>query len=575
MATSLAIAGVFNTSLGNAYPFKISAITTDSGGNTYVVGSRPLAAGSVAVVNSSTSLEAGSDVFLTKLDPNGKVLFTDTFGGKGNDIGAAITLDSSGNIYIAGNTTSPDFPLSKALQTQIYPGGLPTGFIMKLSNDGTAIFYSTYFGGTLGQSSISALATDAKGNLYVTGSTNASDFPQTSGLPIYKLSAGAVGAAGAIVAEISAAGDKIIYSGVLGGNSPECPVANCSPKLTSGAGIGIDAAGSVYIGGNTNTTDLATTAGVLVMKGLGAFVAKVNGNGAGLAYLTYLGSGLTTNFGPPNLLTGITIDAAGNVYFAGWSIGGFLTTPGSYDPVAADPGSFEKDAQYAVVGKLNTSGSAMVWATYVGGLNSGTQSIAIDGNGNVWATGTTDSPFPDENGWITGPEFLVGLNAMGSALTYSALYPADTVAQSVALDPSGLVHVAGLNGFISTIAPGTAPAMSIFAFQNVFGGDPTPRISPAEVVAIYGPGIGPATAVTAVPVNSVYPATLGGVQVTVNGANMPLLYVSANQINAVLPMELPGRRRRSCPRHQWGNYQSGFSGLDRRVGSPGLSRGIE
>ena len=72
-------------------------------------------------------------------------------------------------------------------------------------------------------------------------------------------------------------------------------------------------------------------------------------------------------------------------------------------------------------------------------------------------------------------------------------------------------------------------------FQNAFGGNGTARVSPAEVVAIYGPGIGPATAVSATPTNGFYPTTLGGVEVSVNGTNIPLLYVSANQINAVIP----------------------------------------
>ena len=83
--------------------------------------------------------------------------------------------------------------------------------------------------------------------------------------------------------------------------------------------------------------------------------------------------------------------------------------------------------------------------------------------------------------------------------------------------------------------------MKIFALQNAAGGNLSARISPAEVISIYGPGIGPSTAVTAAPANGFYPKTLAGVQVTVNGMNMPLLYVSANQINAVMPMELgPG-----------------------------------
>jgi uncharacterized protein (TIGR03437 family) len=166
-------------------------------------------------------------------------------------------------------------------------------------------------------------------------------------------------------------------------------------------------------------------------------------------------------------------------------------------------------------------------------------SIAVDSAGNVWAAGEASPVFPNSNGWfIGGSEFLVRLNSAGSTFTYSALYPSGTVAQSVAIDPSGLIHVAGMNGFVSAIAPTTAPTMKIFDFQNAAGGSVTARISPAEVIAIYGPGIGPATPVTATPANGFYPKTLAGVQVTINGMNIPLLYVSATQINAVVPMAL-------------------------------------
>jgi uncharacterized protein (TIGR03437 family) len=114
-----------------------------------------------------------------------------------------------------------------------------------------------------------------------------------------------------------------------------------------------------------------------------------------------------------------------------------------------------------------------------------------------------------------------------------------TVAKSISVDPSGLVHFAGVNGFVSAIAPASPPTMKISWFQNAFGGNVTARICPAEVIAIYGPGIGPSTAVTASPSGGFYPTTLGGVQVTMNGIDMPLLYASSNQINAVVPMRIP------------------------------------
>src|ERR1700722_10179903 len=191
ITSTLAIAGEFTTSLGDTYPYTVSAITTDSAGNTYVVGSRVLSSyifsGLIGVLSPTPVIVSpsfsfstfSSDVFLTKLDPNGKPLFTDTFAGKGADTGTAIALDPSGNIYIAGSTTSNDFPLSKPLISQ--PSTSGTGFIVKLSNDGSTILYSTYFGGTLGATSISSLATDTNGNLYLTGMTNAPDFPHSAG----------------------------------------------------------------------------------------------------------------------------------------------------------------------------------------------------------------------------------------------------------------------------------------------------------------------------------------------------------------------------------------------------------
>src|SRR5580693_698626 len=208
VAQTFALAGQFTTVLGGAYPPTVSSIATDSAGNTYVVGSTQLP-GTPSFVNSSIGAQA--HVFVTKLDPNGKVLFTDTFAGQGVDTGAAIAVDRSGNIYIAGTTTSPDFPLSHALQTQIFPAstvnGVPagSGFITKLSNDGSTILYSTFFGGTLGQSAITSLATDTNGNLYLTGYTQASDFPHTAGMPFGAITQSPA-SPGAIVASISASG---------------------------------------------------------------------------------------------------------------------------------------------------------------------------------------------------------------------------------------------------------------------------------------------------------------------------------------------------------------------------------
>jgi uncharacterized protein (TIGR03437 family) len=552
LAATLTAAGEFTTSLGDAYPYTISAITTDAVGNTYVVGGRGFFgdlnnAVATIVPNIAVGTQpagfGGSGVFITKLDPNGKVIFTDLFGGDGWDRGFAIALDPSGNIYIAGATTSDDFPLSKALQRRPETAD-GTGFIIKLSNDGTTILYSTYFGGTLGETSIASLATDAKGNLYLTGTTAASDFPHTTGMPLGPVSPTQTGA---FIASISAAGDKILYSGTLAGTNVPCVNGTCYlTPTTAGVGIAVDAVGNAYVAGNTDTTDLWTTAGVLSPKGIGAFVAKVNSTGSGLAYLTYLGTGVIDADYAASSLSAIPVDAAGNAYLAGQTDDPqFPTTPGSYQQFlmgnSRAPGPVAT-ADEGFIAKLKPDGSAMVWATFLGTVDNPsygteTQSLAIDVRGNVWVTGNTaTSNFPNTQGWTTGGDFVVALNASGAKLTYAALYPNGTVDQAIVLDPSGLVHVAGTNGFVSAIATAPPPTMKIFGFGNVAGSDLTARISPAEIISIYGPGIGPATASSAAPAGGFYPTTLSGVQVTMNGSNIPLLYVSANQINAIVPM---------------------------------------
>src|ERR1700722_2361321 len=141
---TFAMAGQFTTALGGTSPVLVSAIATDSAGNSYVVGATQLP-GTPDFINSSISAQA--HVFVTKLDPNGKVLFSDTLAGQGLDTANAVAVDPAGNIYVAGNTTSADFPMSHALQTQIFPIGTVngvaagSGFITKLSGDGATILY--------------------------------------------------------------------------------------------------------------------------------------------------------------------------------------------------------------------------------------------------------------------------------------------------------------------------------------------------------------------------------------------------------------------------------------------------
>ncbi len=193
--------------------------------------------------------------------------------------------------------------------------------------------------------------------------------------------------------------------------------------------------------------------------------------------------------------------------------------------------------------KLNQSGSGVVWATYLGGKEAdGATAAALDRSGNVWIVGTTASAdFPNAQGWSQGADFVAELNSTGSALTYAARYPNGSVARSIAVDESGLVHVAGPDGLVSTLSSSGTTLSRIFGVANAAYGPVGGRTVPGEVISIYGPHIGPSTPVTATPDNTgAMPVSLAGVQVLAVGSGsgpypLPLLYASDSQINAVIP----------------------------------------
>ena len=533
---STAYCADFTIYIGDQNQYTVAAITTDSAGNAYVTGSRliPLA-----------PPESLADVFVAKLDATGNIVFTTTFGGKGSDQSNAIAVDPMGNIWVAGSTSSENFPLRDALQGSQgsgNPGG--TGFLVKLAPDGTVI-YSSYFGGLLGASSVRGVATDQSGNVYLTGSTDATDFPVTPGLPAGKVSNSIGTVSGAFITKLDSTGSKILYSALIVGNAVDCSGgSSCflSPRGTSGVGIALDAAGDAFIAGNTNTTDLPVTAGIAF--GYGAFAAKINAAGNQLVYLTYLGppAGIVA-FGPSQTITAsaVATDASGNAYLTGSTNDPeFPATPGAFQTKLNADATQSLVPSDAFAIKLNPAG-ATVWATYLGGSgNDQANSISLDGSGNVWLAGSNGAGFPSSSRWSAAGaagDFLAELSADGSALSYAAEFPSGAVGRGISVDPNGLIHAAGPTGLISTITPAQPSTSRVLGIVNAAAGQLSGRISPGEVISIFGFGIGPTTPVSAAP-NGVFPTSVGGVQVLVNGSAIPLLYVSASQINAEIPAPL-------------------------------------
>ncbi|HTW66287.1 MAG TPA: SBBP repeat-containing protein [Bryobacteraceae bacterium] len=531
--TSSVFGGTFTTYIGGVNQDQggnIAALATDAAGDTYIT---------------------GSNGFVTKLDPAGNIVYTITFAGQLSSSNA-IAADPAGNVWMGGNTSATNFPLLNALQSvpsqsatgPLAPGS-GSGFLVKMASDGT-ILYSSYFGGVLGATNVAAIAFDQNGNVYVTGITSASDFPKTAGLTASPVNAsGPDAVSGAFVTKLDPTGQKIIYSTVVAGNTPDCTEGSvCTGRVTAGAGIAVDGTGNAWVAGNSGTSDLPVTTDS--PRGSGAFLLRVNAAGNEMAYLSYIGpaEGFTSHDIWASTTLGarpIAVDSSGNVYLGGsTSSPNFLTTPGAYQTTFILNGSTTNSDAFVM--KLDPSG-ATVWATFVGGaFGSAANAISLDSSDNVWLTGSTGAIIPNTaNPAVEYLTFVAELSADASSLPNAANFPPGEAGQDLAVDAAGVVHFAGsgTGNLVSTITPGNSPnrVLSILnaAAQTFAAVPPTGLVAPGEIITLYGSGLGPTTSVAASPHDGFFPTSLGGVQVLVDGVPIPLLYVSASQINAEIP----------------------------------------
>ncbi|MCX6624821.1 MAG: SBBP repeat-containing protein, partial [Acidobacteria bacterium] len=238
-----------------------------------------------------------------------------------------------------------------------------------------SLLYSTFLGGTAAESAV-AVAVDRSGNIYVAGTTHSSDFPVAgSVLPC----AAKLGPSDGFVVKLNPSGTSVIYSACLSGSGREAVSA-----------LAVDPSGNAYVAGSTNSTDFPVTATAVQPK-LAArtdgFVVKLSSTGS-IVYSTYIGGN------GDDIPIGAAVDSGGQVYLTGLTLSGDLaTTKGSVQPVRSDGGD-------AFVAKLNSTGSAYVYLTFLGGkrIDLGT-AIAADKDGNAYVTGFTFSnEFPVTTG---------------------------------------------------------------------------------------------------------------------------------------------------------------------------------
>ena len=296
------------------------------------------------------------------------------------------------------------------------------------------VTFSTFLGGSSFDTA-RAIAVDATGNTYLVGGTLSTNFPTVN--PIQPTLHGSDG--DAFVTKINAAGSAILYSTYLGGSFTQ-----------QALGVAVDAAGNAYVVGETASTDFPVTPGAFDTTGSStgdAFVSKLDTTGSQLIYSTYLGGTGSGPYGDAALA--VAVDGSGSAYVTGQSFSpDFPTTPGAFQQ------SRIGGPEQVFVTKLNASGSALNYSTYLGaGTGVG---IAVNALGNAYVAGTaTDATFPTTAGAFqttfggpggnTGDAFVTQLNNSGSALVYSTFLggTSEDYGGGVAIDEAGNAYVTG------------------------------------------------------------------------------------------------------------------------------------
>ncbi|MGD0629306.1 MAG: chitobiase/beta-hexosaminidase C-terminal domain-containing protein [Terracidiphilus sp.] len=453
---------VYSTYLGGSANTQALALAVDGSGSAYVTGTTsatdfPTTSG--AYQTASLANATGYTAFVTKLNATGTALVYSTYlGGGGNgsgtgDSGNALAVDSSGNVYVAGSTSSANFPAtSGAYQTvnKDQANNQQSAFVTKLNASGSALIYSSFLGGSAGdgQSDVAnAMAVDGSGDVYLTGQAGSSDFPITAGAYQTTNTASAHSTTVAFVSELNPSGTGLLYSTFLGGS-----------EGAAGSALAINASGDAYVTGYAKYTDFPVTAGAFQSTNNGtalnvsnAFVAKLNPTGSALLYSTYLGgSGLEISaFNKDgDSASGLAIDASGDAYVTGIAFSSnFPVTSGAYQ--TTNNGSANKTYN-AFVTELNPTGAALLYSTFIGGSGfpfgstsyyrgDDAMGLAMDATDNIYIAGiafsadypVTKGPFQSTNRAVGNS----GSNAFVSKLSLAGQVPSP-IATTATLTPS-------------------------------------------------------------------------------------------------------------------------------------------
>lgn len=547
----------YATLLGGKQDDHVLAIAVDRSGAAYVAGYTQSTDFPVqAPLQGQPGAGSTQSAFVSKISPDGKTLVYSTYlGGSAVQSVNAIAVDAAGNVYIAGFTSSKDFPLQGAIQPA-HGGGTSDAFAAKLDATGSKLLYSTYLGGN-GRESVAGLAIDAAGSAYITGATMSSNFPLKNAYQS-TLGASSQGDGDAFLAKIDPAGATMVYSTYLGGTSDDLAV-----------GVAVDSTGAAVVVGITNVKGFPLTSNAFPSTAdtETAFITRFAPDGRSLLFSSLLGNAHASAFEADDA-HGMAMDPTGAVTIVGVTFSqNFPTTPGTLQSSWGKSryGFFRETRPWAM--KVDPAAGARLYSTFLGIDGTGV-GVATDSSANSYVILNVNAVTPElptkdavllSNG-ITGA--LLVLNPQGTDLVYGTFTNVGVVyPRAVAVDSRGSAYVAGwtdtshpsliTTGAVQTRLGGGDDANVIKFFQdtttgvpridavtNAGGYEPAP-VSPGEIVTIFGSGLAP-DPLTGLQLDASgkVATSLAGVHVLFDGVPAPLIYVSGGQVSAVVPQAL-------------------------------------
>jgi len=357
----------------------------------------------------------GDDAVVACLSSSGSALvYSSYLGGTGDDYGEGIALDSTDRSFVAGYTSSDDFPTENSYQP-VYNSGNYDAFVTALEASGSALLYSTYLGGA-GSDAMWSIALSTSNRAYLAGGTSSNNFPT-----INPYQSSREGSWDIAVVTLSSSGSALIYSTYFGGSD-----------IDGSRGIVLDSFDQMFLTGYTESMDFPTQNPYQPEYSGGGFdvvAFSFSAAGSSLAYSTYLGgSGYDRAYG-------ITISSGGSVYLTGRTESPDFPTINSYQASLAgiDPDVF--------ISGLSSTGSVLEFSSYLGGSGADYgRGVAIDSTGIVYLTGYSWSlDFPTSNPYQS--ENRGSANAFISKLEMSPIYPALELIKTVDGLPDGMVDI--------------------------------------------------------------------------------------------------------------------------------------